>query len=37
MLAIARTLNLDQVQTGQGGRLWHPSTVRAILLRDTAA
>jgi DNA invertase Pin-like site-specific DNA recombinase len=27
---IARSLNLDEVPTGQGGRKWHPSTVRVI-------
>jgi DNA invertase Pin-like site-specific DNA recombinase len=30
---IADTLNKDQVPTAQGGRMWHPSTVRAILER----
>ena len=33
MLAIARTLNLEQVPTAQGGKLWHASTVRSILRR----
>lgn len=30
---IARQLNRDAVPTGQGGRQWWPSTVRAVLLR----
>jgi Recombinase len=30
---IARQLNRDGVTTGQGGRQWWPSTVRAILVR----
>jgi hypothetical protein len=32
---IARGLNRDNVPTGQGGRQWWPSTVRAVLLRST--
>jgi hypothetical protein len=31
----ARQLNADGVQTGQGGRQWWPSTVRAVLHRST--
>jgi hypothetical protein len=34
---IARGLNRDAVATGQGGRQWWPSTVRAILQRGTRA
>jgi Recombinase len=30
---IARRLNRDDIPTGQGGRQWWPSTVRAVLLR----
>jgi ribosomal protein L2 len=30
---IARGLNRDGIPTGQGGRQWWPSTVRAIVLR----
>jgi hypothetical protein len=30
---IARRLNRDGVPTGQGGRQWWPSTVRAVLIR----
>jgi hypothetical protein len=30
---IARRLNHDDIPTGQGGRQWWPSTVRAVLLR----
>jgi Recombinase len=30
---IARRLNRDGIPTGQGGRQWWPSTVRAVLLR----
>jgi hypothetical protein len=30
---IARQLNADGITTGQGGRQWWPSTVRAILHR----
>jgi hypothetical protein len=30
---IARGLNRDGIQTGQGGRQWWPSTVRAVLGR----
>jgi len=33
--SIARQLNDDGVATGQGGRLWWPSTVRAVLHRST--
>jgi len=29
--AIAEALNADGVPTGQGGRSWHPSTIRAVL------
>jgi DNA invertase Pin-like site-specific DNA recombinase len=29
--AIAESLNTEGVPTGQGGRLWHASTVRAVL------
>jgi hypothetical protein len=32
---IARGLNRDDVPTGQGGRQWWPSTVRAVLLRSS--
>jgi hypothetical protein len=31
---IARRLNRDDIPTGQGGRQWWPSTVRAVLLRS---
>ncbi len=31
---IARGLNRDDIPTGQGGRQWWPSTVRAVLLRS---
>ncbi len=34
---IAQRLNRDEIQTGQGGRQWWPSTVRAILLRSSQA
>lgn len=34
MLAIARTFNLEQLPTAQGGRLWYASTVRSILRRS---
>jgi Recombinase len=30
---IARRLNRDEIPTGQGGRQWWPSTVRAVLVR----
>ena len=30
---IARRLNRDDIPTGQGGRQWWPSTVRAVLVR----
>jgi Recombinase len=30
---IARQLNRDGIPTGQGGRQWWPSTVRAVLVR----
>jgi hypothetical protein len=30
---IARRLNRDDIPTGQGGRQWWPSTVRAVLIR----
>ena len=33
---IARRLNRDDIPTGQGGRQWWPSTVRAVLLRSTS-
>lgn len=33
---IARRLNRDGIPTGQGGRQWWPSTVRAVLGRSTA-
>ncbi|MBA2474624.1 MAG: recombinase family protein [Actinobacteria bacterium] len=32
---IARRLNRDEIPTGQGGRQWWPSTVRAVLLRSS--
>jgi Recombinase len=32
---IARRLNGDGVKTGQGGRQWWPSTVRAVLSRPS--
>ncbi len=32
---IARGLNADGVRTGQGGRQWWPSTVRAVLVRSS--
>jgi hypothetical protein len=32
---IARRLNGDSVKTGQGGRQWWPSTVRAVLSRPS--
>jgi DNA invertase Pin-like site-specific DNA recombinase len=35
LAAIADGLNRDGVPTAQGGRLWYPSTIRAILLRTT--
>ena len=31
---IARGLNHDGIPTGQGGRQWWPSTVRAVLVRS---
>jgi Methyltransferase domain/Recombinase len=31
---IARRLDRDEIPTGQGGRQWWPSTVRAVLLRQ---
>ena len=31
---IARRLNHDGIPTGQGGRQWWPSTVRAVLVRS---
>jgi hypothetical protein len=31
---IARRLNQDDIPTGQGGRQWWPSTVRAVLVRS---
>jgi DNA invertase Pin-like site-specific DNA recombinase len=31
LATIARTLNAEQVQTGQGGQRWYPSTVSAVL------
>jgi hypothetical protein len=31
---IARRLNRDEIPTGQGGRQWWPSTVRAVLPRS---
>lgn len=31
---IARRLNRDDIPTGQGGRQWWPTTVRAVLLRQ---
>jgi hypothetical protein len=31
---IAQRLNRDDIPTGQGGRQWWPSTVRAVLLRS---
>jgi hypothetical protein len=31
---IAHCLNRDDIPTGQGGRQWWPSTVRAVLLRS---
>jgi hypothetical protein len=34
---VARRLNRDGIPTGQGGRQWWPSTVRAILLRRDAS
>lgn len=34
---IARGLNADRVQTSQGGRQWWPSTVRAVLVRQSPA
>ena len=34
MLGIARTLNLEEIPTAQGGKLWHASTVRSILRRS---
>jgi DNA invertase Pin-like site-specific DNA recombinase len=34
---IAKALNEQQVPTGQGGKKWHASTVRAISLRDTTS
>jgi hypothetical protein len=33
---IAHRLNRDGIPTGQGGRQWWPSTVRAVLVRATA-
>jgi hypothetical protein len=32
---IARRLNHDDISTGQGGRQWWPSTVRAVLFRSS--
>jgi hypothetical protein len=32
---IARRLNHDDIPTGQGGRQWWPSTVRAVLFRSS--
>lgn len=32
--AIADQLNADGVPTAQGGRAWHPATIRAVLLRS---
>ena len=32
---IASCLNVDGVQTSQGGRQWWPSTVRAVLIRSS--
>ena len=33
--AIAHDLNADRVPTAQGGRQWWPSTVRAVLVRQS--
>lgn len=33
---IARTLNAEDIPTGQGGAAWHASTVRAVFLRDAS-
>ena len=35
--AIAATLNETGVPTGQGGKIWHPTTIKAILDRETVA
>jgi hypothetical protein len=37
LAGIARRLNRDGIPTGQGGRQWWPSTVRAILVRRDAS
>jgi DNA invertase Pin-like site-specific DNA recombinase len=34
--AIARELNADKISTAHGGRMWHPSTVRAVVLSHEA-
>ena len=36
LAGIARRLNRDEIPTGQGGRRWWPSTVRAVLTRPAS-